>query len=389
MAAVQPEDYQPPLTWRSHLWRLALVLTLSGIAWATLVSYQWNYARWWFFTDIAMGIASLIAVHWRRKYPVSVAVGTNLATMISATSAGPSMLALVSLSTRRRWREIVPVGVLALTSSILSQVWGTPDQPEPGLVDFAALAATICLMIAWGLYLGSRRELLTSWRSRAKLAEAEQEARVQHAKAAERGHIAREMHDVLAHRISTIHMYAAALAYRDDLPPDQVREAAQTIEGLSATALTELREVLGVLREGPGDAAPERPQSSGADIPRLIDEDRGYGMNLDFDSDIDLAALPDGVGRTLYRCVQEGLTNARKHAPATAVTVRISGSESSGVDLVVSNRLPLGEIPVSAPESGFGLVGLAERVELRGGRQSVNVTADERFVLRVWLPWQL
>lgn len=385
---VHPDDYQPQLSWRSHAWRLAVVLAVSGLVWGTRAGYQWQYARWWFAADLLLGVLSLIAVHWRRRYPVAVAMATNVASTVSASAAGPSMLALVSLSTRRRWREIVPVAAVAMVCSLFSQLWHPPDEPEPTVIDYFVVAVILLLTIAWGLYLGSRRELLASWRSRAKLAEAEQEARVRHARATERGRIAREMHDVLAHRISTVHMYAGALAFRDDLPADQVRDAARTIEQMSATALTELREVLGVLRDDPGDASPEQPQPGAADIPELIDENRGHGMNLAFDCDADLAAIPDGVGRTLYRCVQEGVTNARKHAPATAVAIGLDGAPDRGVDLVVSNPLPIGDHKSRVPESGFGLVGLAERVELRGGRQSAHLTADGRFVLRVWLPWQ-
>ncbi|EGD56839.1 histidine kinase dimerization and phosphoacceptor region [Gordonia neofelifaecis NRRL B-59395] len=389
VADVQPEDYQPPLTWRSHLWRLALVLAISGVAWGTDIGYQWEHVRWWFFLDLVLGIASLVAVHWRRSYPVAVAVGTNVASLVSASAAGPSMLALVSLATRRRWREIVPVGFVAVLCAMGSQLWTTPNRGETSAVDYVVIAVTMLLMIAWGLYIGSRRELLASWRSRAKLAEAEQEARVQHAKAAERGRIAREMHDVLAHRISTVHMYAGALAFREDLSAEQVHDAARTIEEMSATALTELREVLGVLRDDPGDAAPERPQAGAGDVDCLVEESRDYGMNLDYSCDADLTTLPEGAGRTLYRCVQEGLTNARKHAPATAVVLRITGTPGQGVELSVSNPLPIGEPRSVLPESGFGLVGLAERVELAGGRQSAHLTADERFVLRVWLPWHV
>ena len=388
MILVHPDDYQPPLTWRSHLWRLAIVLSASGVAWGTRVEHQWTTARWWFFLDLALGVCSLIAVGYRRRYPASVAAVTQVLALVSASAAGPSMLALVSLATRRRWREIVPVGLLAVATALGSSWFEVPADARPTLVDSVIISVVILMLIAWGMYIGSRRELLASWKSRAKVAEAEQAARVQHARTAERGRIAREMHDVLAHRISTVHMYAGALAFRDDLPAEQVREAAATIEGLSAKALTELRDLLGVLREGPGDAQPEAPQAAAVDIDGLVQENRDHGMNLRYACEVDLADLPDGLGRALYRCVQEGLTNARKHAPATAVDLRISGGVGHGVDLVVSNPMPIGDPGVVAPESGFGLVGLAERVELRGGRQTTALTADDRFVLRVWLPWQ-
>lgn len=193
------------------------------------------------------------------------------------------------------------------------------------------------------------------------------------------------MHDVLAHRISTVSMHAGALAFRDDLSPEQVRETAQTIQEMSHLALTELREVLGVLRDGPGDADPEPPQATVLDVQELIEENRRSGMRIDVDCDADLADLPPALGRTLYRCVQEALTNARKHAPASRVRIAISGGVGDGIDLRVVNPLSLAAVAV--PESGFGLVGLAERVALHGGKQSTR-TADRAFELRVWLPWQ-
>ncbi|WP_026918364.1 sensor histidine kinase [Gordonia shandongensis] len=386
---MDPDDYQPPLTWRGHAWRLIVVLALSVIGVWPRVGPLWSDRPWWLVTDIVLGVVALVVVHWRRSHPVVVTVATYVLGMVSAAASGPATLALVSLSTRRRWREILPVGVFAAVGTGVAQrLYEVPGQPRMTLLEIAVAVVLVALVIAWGMYIGSRRELIGSWRSRAQLAEAEQSAKIREAQVAERSRIAREMHDVLAHRISTIHMYAGALTFRDDLPADQVREAAETIQATSARALTELREVLGVLREGPGDARPEPPQAGAADIVDLVAENRETGMRVTLECETDLAEIPEATGRTLYRCVQEGLTNARKHAPATAVTVAVGGGPDHGVDLVVSNPLPIGARGPSAPPSGFGLVGLAERVELRGGRQSTRVTGDDRFVLRVWLPWQ-
>ena len=142
-------------------------------------------------------------------------------------------------------------------------------------------------------------------------------------------------------------------------------------------SLTELRELLGVLRKGPGDAEPESPQARAVDIDGLVEENRGYGMKLRYTRDVDLEGIPDVLGRTLYRCVQEGLTNARKHAPTAVVRVRVTGDPEEGVNLCVRNGLPpRPAVAMDPPASGFGLVGLAERVELSGGRQSAGVGAD-------------
>ena len=132
-------------------------------------------------------------------------------------------------------------------------------------------------------------------------------------------------------------------------------------------ALEELRDVIGVLREG----SPEPPQPTLAEIPALVDESRRAGMRvrctLDLTAD---PALPAALGRAAYRIVQEGLTNARKHAPGAAVQVTISAEASTALVVEVVSRRAVGvaaPAPLALPGAGTGLVGLAERVELAGG----------------------
>ncbi|WP_420039186.1 sensor histidine kinase [Gordonia sp. MP11Mi] len=386
---MRPADYQPTLNWWGHTWRIIGVVAVSALGWAPRAAYQWSEHRWWFAFDLTLGLVALAMVmRYRRTHPVLVATITNLMSVVSTTAGGPAVLALVSLSTRRRWKEIVPQTLLTITCMFASEyVLRAPDEAELTTLDAALLVMIAALVIAWGMYIGSRRELLASWRARALLSEAEQAAHVREAQNAERARIAREMHDVLAHRISAVSMYAGALAFRDDLSSEEVKETAQTIQQTSHQALTELREVLGVLRDGPGDADPERPQATAAQVSELIEENRRTGMRIDVHCDLDVDALPTVLGRTVYRCVQESLTNARKHAPASRVRVSLSGEPGRGVDIHVENPLSLaaGQTP---PESGFGLIGLAERVALAGGRQDHRTTGGGTFVLAVWLPWQ-
>lgn len=391
MGAVDPETYQPPLSWWGHTWRLLLMLLMSGALVAQTVVAGWHQPRWHLYLDVALGVVCFVAVMFRRRYPVAVTTLTNLASIVSAASSfGPWALSMVSLSTRRRWREIVPQVILAAVCSYLGDEFiYVADNQEPQPVRLATVGVLIAALVAWGLYIGSRRELIASWQSRALLAEAEQEAEVARARSVERARIAREMHDVLAHRISTVSMQAGALAYRDNLPADEVRSTARTIEETSRLAMTELREVLGVLRDGPGDAAPESPQFvGGGGLDALIDESRNGGMRITFSCTADLTTLSAARHRTLYRCVQEALTNARKHAAGVPVIVSVTGDPASGVDLTVSNSRPLRDSVIAPPRSGLGLVGIAERVELAGGRHSAGTTHDGHFVLHVWLPWQ-
>jgi signal transduction histidine kinase len=191
------------------------------------------------------------------------------------------------------------------------------------------------------------------------------------------------MHDVLAHRISQVSMHAGALAFREDLTPDEVRSSAAVIREKAHEALTDLRGVLGVLRSTDGEPA-LAPQPTYADLGELVEEARQGGLHVDFHDQVDAATeVPDVVGRTVYRIVQEGITNARKHAPGTLLTVELSGSPDDGLDVVMKNPLGFGS---ATPGAGLGLVGLTERAELRGGRLQAYRNGAH-FVLHGWIPW--
>ncbi len=382
---MDPDDYQPPLTLWAHVWRTLLVLVFSGLAWTQLAVWQWEHARWWFYLDLGLGLAALTAGFWRRRYPVAVATATALANAPSASAGGPATLTLMSLSTRRRWREIIPVAVLSAVAAGLNEFM----HPDDWRTSVPIAVAIVAITVGWGLYIGSRRELLATLRDRAERAEAEQELRTVQARTAERARIAREMHDVLAHRISLLTLHAGALAYREDLEPQEVRKAAGIIQDTSHQALTDLREVLGVLRAGPGPGAalPELPQPDADDLPELIAEARSAGVRVEFEDTHWPSRIPVATGRSLYRIAQEGITNARKHARDTLVTVTLTGSPREGLALRVENPLRVGTDPRAAPESGLGLVGIAERVELAGGHLTHRITPERRFVLEAWLPW--
>ncbi|MGO4258465.1 sensor histidine kinase [Marmoricola sp. RAF53] len=388
MLDADPQDYNPPLTRWGHLWRTVLCLAVSGLAWWELLPQQWNHHPGLFWLDLAGGVASFVLVFFRRRWPFGVAMAITVIGLFSASAAGPGVLAYVSLATRRRIPQILAVGA---TSVVVGQVFYA-YQPDPSADPFwLNIFIGILLAVAFatfGMYIGSRRELIWTLQERARQAEAEQELRMDQARSAERERIAREMHDVLAHRISLVTMHAGALAYRTDLPPEQVRETAELIQAKAHEALTDLRQVLGVLRAddrgtpGTGD----RPQPTLDDLARLLEESRDGGMVVDLADGLAGRQPAEQVGRTLYRIVQEGLTNARKHAPRTHVTVRLDGDPESGATVVVRNAKPVGVSRSTTPGSGLGLVGLRERAALAGGTLVVEDTRDA-FVLRGWLPW--
>jgi signal transduction histidine kinase len=194
------------------------------------------------------------------------------------------------------------------------------------------------------------------------------------------------MHDVLAHRVSLLSHHAGALEFRPDASPDEVARAAGVIRENARTVLEELREVIGVLRDESEDGPPEPPQPTLADVPALVEESRAAGMRVSSRVEVD-GEVPPALGRTAYRIVQEGLTNARKHAPASAVDVRISGGDELVVEVVSRRPVGVGVATAPLPGAGSGHIGLSERVALAGGalRHGPDATGD--FVLRATLPW--
>lgn len=376
--------FQPPLARWGHAWRLVVMLALSASAWVPVVSWQWSVAPWWSVADVVLGLAAYVLVHLRRRAPVRVAVATAALGAVSGLSAGPAVLALVSVVTRRRWREVVGLAALGLATAQL-WTWITRDTTEDSQwFLLGANAVAVGAMVGWGLFLGSRRELVWTLRQRAERAEAEQELRAQQSRTNERARIAREMHDVLAHRITQISMQAGALGYRSDLDLEQMRAGTAIIQQQAHQALVELRTVLGVLRDASG-AVLDAPQPTYADVAGLVQDARAAGQRVDYVESLDAAdALPEVVGRTVYRIVQEGLTNAGKHAPGALLTVVVTGSPEEGVSVEMRN--PVGFGTSRAPGAGLGLVGLTERTELGGGRLHHEHTG-EAFVVRSWLPW--
>jgi signal transduction histidine kinase len=145
--------------------------------------------------------------------------------------------------------------------------------------------------------------------------------------------------------------------------------------------------VIGVLRDS-GEQGTERPQPTLADIPALVDESRGAGMHVSLRVEVGDAVIPDAIGRTAYRIVQEGLTNARKHAAAAAVTVEVVLDDGGALTVAVVSRRAVGAaVGAGAPPgSGTGLIGLGERVALAGGELTHGRDASGDFVLRATLP---
>jgi signal transduction histidine kinase len=166
-----------------------------------------------------------------------------------------------------------------------------------------------------------------------------------------------------------------------------VAGAAGVIRASAHQALQDLRDVIGVLRADTGGGAPDRPQPTLAELASLAGESRDAGVKVRLDVRVDEGGVPELTGRTAYRIVQEALTNARKHAPGTSVTVTLSGAASTGLTVEIRNPLPVSAAPGAIPGTGTGLIGLAERATLAGGRLAHGRTPEGDFVVTAWLPW--
>ena len=369
------------VTWRYALASVPLAAVLVAyVSWPAQQTFP-NYPLWRLVIDPVLGAAGLVAIRWRRRWPVQVSVGLALAGVFAVSVAWTLAWAYISLCTRRSWRQVaIAASAIAVTS--ISGIW-LPWGPAPDLETVALLTGVLALtLMAWtmfGFYLGARRDLAASLVFRAESAERARELAVLQ----ERARIAREMHDVLAHRISLVAMHAGVLAYRDDLPVAQVKSSAEVIRDNAHLALTELRGVLTMLRGD--DGQPVTPQPTLADLDELIDTERGAGGRIELaDLTGGTQSLPSSVGRHAYRIVQEALTNARKHAPGSRVEVRLWGRAGERLELSVKN--PVNNRGGDVPGARMGLVGLAERAQIAGGHLNAG-EANGIFEVHAWLPW--
>jgi signal transduction histidine kinase len=339
--------------------------------------------------DIVLGVAAAVSLWWRRSHPTAVAAFAGTLSIISALANGAGVMAFFNAAIRTSGRTLAALIGLALVNAIVFPlIYPGGDAYVPQLL-FGLLITSV--VIGWGLFVRAQRDLVRSLRERAERLQAEQRLKVDQAREAERLRIAREMHDVLAHRVSLLSLHAGALEFRPDASPEEIAEAAGVIRATAHAALEDLRGVVGVLRDGADDSALEPPQPTLDQIPGLIEESRAAGMRVRAQIEPPAEALPAAVGRTAYRVVQEGLTNARKHAPGAAVDVAVSTREGNGLVVEVVSRRPVGVAVAAAgdrmPGAGTGLIGLAERVALAGGELRHGPDAAGDFVLRATIPW--
>ncbi len=421
-----------------------LPLNLSGMSKSPgervpVRSFWWWKRRRSALLDIGLALLAAVECSAGTIAFLSARIHVSLAGAVGIAVLGT--LAGGSLVVRRRW-PAVPVlatllvtpgmlGVLLLVVSLytLAETWEWPSRRRrvvalSGLA-FAEAAAVIAVTLIvpgdssveqpplWiqilfsllvavgltvapvvtGLYVGARRRLIESLKDRAHgleteldlLAEQAQE-RARRARLEERTRIAREMHDVVAHRVSLMVVHAGALERIAVKDPEKAAQSAKLMGEVGRQALNELREILGVLRMD--DERQPEPDSL-AGLPRLVDQSRAAGMAVTLTVSGSRQDFTGDAEQTAYRVVQEGLTNAHKHAGGAQVSVLLAYAPN-GVRVSVVNACPGGERGAAQlPSGGNGLVGMRERVIALGGTFSSGPEADGGFRVEAVLPSRL
>jgi signal transduction histidine kinase len=316
---------------------------------------------------------------WRRRRPMA-AFAATAAVFVVQWSLGAALradvallVALYSLALHGRPRHLPWASGVAAGAMVLVAVRVSAAAVSVWDALFFLLSAVIAAL-ALGLVVRIRRAQLAGLRERAARLEIERDQRTRLATATERARVAREMHDIVGHNLSVIITLADAGAYATDTAPERGKEALRLIGDTGRSALGELRRVLGVLREASDSPGTPQltPQPGIADLEALCEGVRGAGLDVVYRTVGDVDTLEDGMQVTVYRIVQEALTNTLKHAGAgTRVSLSVTVEEARLV-VRVRDDGPGGRPPEPGSEEGHGLVGMRERAALYGGQVSAG-----------------
>jgi signal transduction histidine kinase len=315
------------------------------------------------------------AAYWLGATALSFVNGALIPFMVALFPVGLASAFLLGnpRSSRRAW-----TGLAIVLGGITTVVYNIP-----GHLTTELLFIPVDFGIAWaaGFALRERAEKAEAAETRAIQAEREREAAARLAVAEERARIARELHDVVAHAVSVMVLQVGAVRHKlpDSMAED--RDALRDVERAGRTALAEMRRLLAAMRRE-GDEVEFTPQPGLDGLDALLEEVGRAGLPVDVHVDGEPVPLPRGVDLSAYRIVQEGLTNALKHARATDadVTVRYRPDE---LEVEVRDN---GQGSATSDGLGHGLVGVRERVKIYGGEMTAGTATGGGFVLSSRLP---
>src|SRR5947208_1087452 len=312
-----------------------IYLVAFAISAATLADTWQMHPPWLRVVDVVVGIATLVSLHWRRTHPAAVGIGVGAVSLVILTASGANLAATFNAAIRARGRDLAVIAGLLIAWALASPLL----YPRAGSywVNAGACLLVTGVVLGGGLFVRARRELVRSLRAQGDRAADE-------ARAAERRRIAREMHDVLAHRLSLLSVHAGALEFHPDAPAEEVAEAAGVIRESAKTALEELRGVIGVLREDGGESLTQPPQPTLADLAALVEESRAAGMRVTARIELGEAVPPAAVGPTADRVAPEGPTSARKHAPGATAAPNVRAPGGAPTRLLAAQPDPPGVV---------------------------------------------
>lgn len=380
-------------------------------------SHPWRLGargRWWFDASLMLGLlvpgfvghllvgqplaalltaAQVAPLWWRRSHPSAVFAVVALASAAQAPLHDLPILGQVAFPIATysvaRWSPR-PHGVAALAVGYVGAfvaAWSWVGgfgalTVEPGAVMPYVVTIAAIVTAAWALGFAAqqRERYVASLVARAEQAERMAEREVELAARDERSRIAREMHDVVAHGLSVIVVQADGARYAAAKDPDVAVGTLATISTTGREALTEMRRLLGLLRDGDTGVA---PQPGLGDVRHLVDEARAAGMRVEADLPASAPDVPDGVGLAAYRIVQESLTNVRKHAgPGPTVALRVSVGRAVEVEVRDDGH----GAAASSDGRGLGLTGMRERAAVHGGTLEAGPAPGGGFAVSARLP---
>ncbi|MEU2432650.1 histidine kinase [Streptomyces sp. NPDC007861] len=338
-------------------------------------------------TAVVASVSLLVSalLWWRRRAPGVVAAAIMVGYVIAFTPAALAVaMYTVGEHYRRSMRTLVLFGTAGCLAGLLCLLAGAPGLD----VRYSAFALALILgPLVVGYAVAIRRDLATEAQGRAEAVERERNLLVERAKVGERARIARELQDVVAHRVGNIMLTASALRIGQQAKDPALGDAAELIRGEGHQALEELREVLGVLTPGRrGDLEfSTAPQPDISQLGKLVDRAERYGQPVGLRIDGHPESVPAQVQRAVHRIVQEGLGNAAKHAPGAQVEVLVD-CRPDGVEVQVTNGPPTESGDVGPAQSGGnGLIGIGERVQLLDGTFSAG-PYDGGYRLDAFIP---
>ena len=339
----------------------------------------------WF--DVLAILATVVPLFARRRFPFAAPAAVGVAVALSSFVDGDFVhelvpvlagLAAIFLVGMVRDRSQAIAG-LAAGVGLIAVV--AHNDPTGGMANFVFFSIVFAIVWTIGFAIGRKFHEAEEAKERAARAERAREERARLAVSEERARIARELHDVVGHSVSVMTVQASAV--RRLLEPDQEKEHAAllVVEQTGREALAEMRRMVGVLRR-PEEAPVLAPQPTLEQLERLIEHAREAGLPVELQVEGEPVQLSAGVDLTAYRLVQEGLTNALKHARATHAEVLVRYSDGH-VELTVSDDGPGGG---DGDKGGHGLVGMRERVSVYGGELEAGPRPEGGYRLRARLP---